>query len=100
MNNANPFYQVDTLLKRCVEEWGEDSQIDMAIEECSELVMALCKARRNINEQTFSCVCEEIADVEIMMQQLRIIFDTDKVDKFREEKLKRLRERLETREAG
>ena len=50
--------------KLAVEKFGPQSQIDMAIEECSELVNALCKFRRD-RVGTIDVVTE-IADVEIM----------------------------------
>jgi len=39
-------------------------------------------------------VCEEIADVEIMIEQLRYIFDVDLIDQFKSEKLERLEKRI------
>lgn len=37
---------------------------------------------------------EEIADVEIMLEQLRLMSDSSLVDKIKEEKLQRLEQRL------
>ena len=52
------------------EQWGADSQIDMLIEEMSELTQALLKSRRN--GVVFShAVTEEFADVEICMEQIK-----------------------------
>lgn len=39
---------------------------------------------------------EEIADVEIMMAQMRLIFDTKRISRIKAKKLKRLQRRLET----
>ena len=54
-----------------IAEFGEEHQEAKAIEECSELIQAIshkhCGREHNI--------AEEIADVEIMLEQLKIIGD-------------------------
>lgn len=49
----------------------------MAIEECSELVKAILKFRRSNKKtaETRETVIDEIADVQIMLSQLEIIFN-------------------------
>ena len=69
------------ILKAAIRLYGEPAQIDVAIEEMSELTKALCKVKRardtaGITEAS-SNVVEEIADVQIMLDQLRIIFGRD-----------------------
>lgn len=71
--------------------WGVKSQIKMALEEMSELDTALWHMLRNRPNNAE----EEVADVLIMMGQLRVILDTEKVDRIKAEKLKRLRERCD-----
>lgn len=64
-------------LNTIVETYGDDAQEDMAIEECSELIKAILKFRRS-NEKTVEmrdAVIDEIADVQIMLTQLGIIFN-------------------------
>ena len=64
-------------LNTIVETYGNDAQEDMAIEECSELVKAILKLRRS-DEKTAEmreAVIDEIADVQIMLSQLEIIFN-------------------------
>lgn len=64
-------------LNTIVETYGNDAQEDMAIEECSELVKAILKFRRS-DEKTAEmrdAVIDEIADVQIMLTQLGIIFN-------------------------
>lgn len=71
--------------------WGDEAQIDMAIEEMAELTTALLHARRNREAN----VAEEIADVRIMIAQLEIIFKNgDDVERIRKEKIDRLARRL------
>ena len=75
--------------------WGEKLQIGMAIEECSELIVELSKHLRFGLSSPHCGVIEEIADVEIMIEQLKHIFDCDKsVEIVKNKKLVRLEERI------
>ena len=68
------------------------SQTFMVVEECSELIDAICKFRRGRvgnNE-----IITEIADVMIMCEQLSYYFGKEKVELEKERKLERLKERL------
>lgn len=78
--------------RAAVEKWGRAPQIHMAIEECGELIVALTHWMRNRADR--NRVTTEIADVEIMMGQLREIFGSEDVDWEKRAKLKRLKERL------
>lgn len=74
--------------------FGNHAQIDMAIEEMSELTKELLKNRRG-NENR-SKIADEMADVYIMLEQLKFIFGVDETElKVNAEfKLQRLNERL------
>lgn len=67
--------------------WGKADQLRMAQEECAELIQAINKLFR---KNDINNVCEEIADVEIMLSQLRIIFGDKKINDIKFEKLKKL----------
>lgn len=87
------------ILQAAVKRWGKQSQIEMAIEECAELIKALQKLKRageeNPNEFfLIKDVCGEIADVEIMMQQLKMIFPIQIIEDIKGEKIERLEKRL------
>ena len=97
---------VDTdVLNNAIDKYGTLGQIDKSIEEMSELTKALLKERyarmTNNHLAEIDNVCEELADVVIMLNQLVLIFteryhafsreDLQKVVNF---KLKRLEERL------
>ena len=74
--------------------YGAEMQIVVAIEELSELAKELCKAMRG-NVRT-GAICEEIADVAIVIEQLQLIFSTgDGVDSQMDAKVQRLKERLQ-----
>jgi NTP pyrophosphatase (non-canonical NTP hydrolase) len=83
---------------RAIRTYGEQPQVDMCIEEMSELTKELLKLRRESTQAGFQKrrenIKEEISDVQIMLDQMRIIFgDTAEQEEF---KLKRLNDRLES----
>lgn len=78
--------------QQAVLHYGEEPQKRQAIEECSELIQALCKDMRGKEHNAE----EEIADVLIMIEQLTHIYDNDKIEKYREEKINRLARMMET----
>lgn len=84
--------EINKILIDAIEIYGEDSQIWMTIEEMSELSNALAKYRRG--RVTREDVCEEIADVAIMMIQLSKIFGPDDISDYLKSKLDRLDKRL------
>lgn len=69
--------------KKALEHFGIENQENKAIEEMAELIQAISKQTN---------IAEEIADVQIMLDQLKIIYphwvDFEKI------KLKRLSERI------
>jgi hypothetical protein len=53
-----------------IKKFGKDKQMDMIIEECSELIKCIVKLRRyNGNEVWRQKTLEEVADVMLMMEQ-------------------------------
>ena len=87
-------------LKAAVAKYGQSAQVDMAIEEMSELTKALCKERRTQliqgkHAEAVSNIAEEIADVAIMLWQLILMFDCDgEVQRQVDFKITRLAQRL------
>lgn len=73
-----------------IDKFGIKSQIDMAIEEMSELTQALSKFKRNKPNN----VEEEIADVIIMIEQLCLMFNNEQIRQIIEEKYLRLERRI------
>ena len=98
------------VLQNAVDTYGKEAQVDVAIEEMSELIKALLKNRRAEHspeawdyEKTRQNIFEEIADVVIMLTQLLMIFGgRDAVQKAIDAKVERLATRLAgaAREAG
>lgn len=78
-----------------IQKWGRQSQMDMAVEECAEFIKAVNKFKRNAAASTLSDLCSEVADVEIMMEQMRVMLQKDGlIDKVKAEKLERLQNLL------
>ena len=85
----------EKLYKFAIERYGDEAQINQGIEEMAELIQAINKFRRNPCEETLKGIAEEIADVEIMLEQYKIIFGaTLPVNRIKSNKLQRLAERL------
>lgn len=88
------------MLEEAILIYGPEAQVDKAIEEMSELIKALLKLRYAEKDYAVDicteAVAEEMADVEIMLEQLRIIFKNQhKIDVWRRDKISRLERRLE-----
>ena len=82
------------IMLHALRKYGVDSQDDIAIEEMSELTKAIIKNRRYRNFDTLENMYEELADVFIMMEQVLMSLDKDRVQNYIDQKLKRLNERL------
>ena len=92
VEDLDPQYEKKTLAA-AIDKWGGDAQVIMAFEEMSELQKELCKNfRGKINEAE---IADEIADVEIMLEQLKMIFEVEELTQERRYfKIARLAERL------
>ena len=83
------------VLDEAINAFGPMSQIIVATEEMSELQKELCKHLRGSDNK--DAIAEEIANVEIMLDQLKLIFNCRyQVLDWRSKKLRRLEERIET----
>ncbi len=81
------------VLNKAIRKWGKDAQVDMAIEELAELIIALQHYKRGRNN--IGDVKEELADVRIMYEQLAMF--TDKADiegRIIQRKMTRLHDRV------
>lgn len=82
------------IYNNAIDFFGELSQKIMVIEEMSELIKELCKDLRDRGNT--ENIAEEIADVEITLAQIKMIYDIDKnVEQFKDYKLKRFASRME-----
>lgn len=95
---------VDNLYKKALKQWGENAQVNMIIEEAAELaeaasrlIIAINKMYR-ANSKTVNMkkmlLEEEIADLQIMLEQACYIFDGKEIARVKRRKLNRLKELL------
>ncbi|WP_404988121.1 nucleoside triphosphate pyrophosphohydrolase family protein [Clostridium culturomicium] len=78
------------LYRQVIGNYGEAAQQIVAMEECSELIQAISKKLRG-RETNLE---EEIADVEIMLEQLKLMSNESLIEEIKESKLQRLEKRL------
>ncbi len=83
-----------TTLERAIEVYGKDMQLNVAIEELSELIKEICKHKRGVDNR--EAIIEEVVDCYIMLEQIEIIFEVTEFEYWREKtkKLTRLEKRL------
>lgn len=89
----------DAVFRRCICNYGNAPQMDMAIEEMSELIKALLKWRRAKGAELTTardCIVDELADVRIMCRQMEILFQCeDEVERRIDFKVQRQSGRLD-----
>lgn len=82
------------VLQEAISTYGSEHQQLVAIEEMSELTKELCKQYRGFDNR--DNIVEEIADVEIMLEQLVMVFGCrPEVNDIRAKKIERLWSRIE-----
>lgn len=67
---------MQTLYRKALLKWGEGKQLDMIVEEASELIKAVQKFKRDPNARTAlgtHGIVEELADMEIMIGQAKLM---------------------------
>ena len=77
----------EELYRTAIRRYGAEAQERQAVEECAELITAISHKQRDREHN----IEEEIADVEIMLEQLKIINNCrEEVAKIHKQKIKRL----------
>jgi len=74
---------------------GDRCPENMLVEECSELIKAIMKLRRKRNGESLIEFLEELIDVEIMINQMKIFYDKDLLQTIKTKKLEKLQKLLE-----
>jgi len=65
-------------MQAALEKWGLNAQVGQTVEECAELIVALQKhINRTPKPSTIENIIDEIADVEMMLAQLRLALGID-----------------------
>ncbi len=89
---------IEKIFKKSIEVYGKEVQSRQAMEECAELIQAINKMIRYPDWITSeSNLAEEIADVEIMIFQLKQMYsiEDDMVEEYKLMKAHREKGRLE-----
>ena len=88
--------------KKAREEYGFEFELDMLVEECTELIMAVSKMKRaNLKDESLIEVtanfAEEVGDVENLLQQMKhwVPEFEEAVNEIRVKKLDRLERRVD-----
>jgi ubiquinone biosynthesis protein UbiJ len=80
------------IFEEAIRVFGGAAQEEVAIEECSELIQAITHKHRGREHN----IAEEIADVEIVLEQLKIINGChSEVKEIRKAKVKRLEDKVD-----
>ena len=85
----------ESIMQQAIKTYGVQAQCDVAIEEMAELTKAIMKLRRVADDYgktqaALDNLLEEIADVDIMIDQMKIMWGPKQVEGYREKKLERL----------
>ena len=92
MNKIN-YEDRKKVYQAALRKWGADLQTMMAVEEMSELTKEICKIKRG--KMDLDALADEIADVTIMLEQLREIYGlNDAVCDHMDAKILRLQSRV------
>ncbi|WP_295089892.1 MazG nucleotide pyrophosphohydrolase domain-containing protein [uncultured Ruminococcus sp.] len=83
----------EAAIEQITSHYTYDQQRDVAVEECSEFIQAVCKCKRG-KKGAFENLKEEVADVLIMAEQMRQYIGTETVDKIINAKLQRQLNRI------
>lgn len=82
------------LYEKALAHYGPEAQIKMLYEEMAELQLAVCKHGRGADN--LDNIAEEIADVGIMLDQMRLLFNVETRSRaIKDEKVARLAERMD-----
>ena len=86
------------ILEKAIKHYGVENQIMQSIEEIAELIQAISKCIRYKDDiEARNNLVEEVEDVLIMIDQLKIIMDIKdyELECYRQYKLERLERRIE-----
>lgn len=91
---------VSELNKETAKHYGYEAQSNQLVEECAELIQAVSKYHRAVAEEkkvvALENLIEEIADVEIMLEQIKYLLQIpeDELEAVKLFKVNRTRERI------
>ena len=84
----------DSRIECIAVHYGYENQREQFVEECAEAILAVQKCKRYGTKENFKNLMNEVADVIIMAQQLRILMSTREIDEIINVKLERQMRRI------
>ena len=91
--------KINDVCREAIDTYGSTHQITVAIEEMAELQKELCKFNRD-EYFNIEAIAEEIADVEIVLREIKHIFQIDDLIKEQTDfKIDRLQQRILAKKA-
>lgn len=95
--------QEQAVLKAAIDKYGPKNQLSQTQEECAELIQVISKLNRagssnhpgRTAKAAMNNLMEEAADVQIMLDQIRIMYPSKAYDTIRAQKIARLQKRME-----
>ena len=79
----------DTRIITIAQHYGYEAQREQFEEECAEAILAAQKVKRRSSNENFINLAEEVADVLIMAEQMRILISQNLIDEIIQKKLER-----------
>lgn len=86
---------MDKDLRNIAEHYGLRSQMRQLIEEMAELTQVICKAERYDLDTVREHLVEEVADVEVVLEQVIYLLGDNRIEQIRAEKIARQKRRIE-----
>lgn len=83
---------MDNIYQEAINAFGKHTQLILAMEECAELIQAISHHIRG--RKHGASIVEEIADVEIMIGELKCVVSPIEIDIIKNLKLQRLEKRI------
>ena len=82
-------------LSRIAEHYGLRVQMRQLVEEMAELTQVICKSERYDLETVRDHLVEELADVDVVLSQVKYLLGDNAFEKIRNEKIERQLKRIE-----
>jgi hypothetical protein len=86
---------MDKDLRNIAEHYGLRVQMRQLIEEMAELTQVICKAERYDLDTVREHLVEEVADVEVVLEQVIYLLGDNRIEQIRAEKITRQKRRIE-----
>lgn len=86
---------MDKELQQIAEHYGLRVQMRQLIEEMAELTQVICKAERYDLDTVREHLVEEVADVQVVLDQVIYLLGDNRIEQIRAEKIARQKRRIE-----